>query len=177
MKKISTIACAALAGTLGFSSAAFARDGGDHDRGDRANRFEQRQERREAREQRWDERRDERRADRRDDRGWRQGPQAGAYQPRYEAPHPRYVAPGPRYAPQPSYGYRYDQPSYRSHAPRFSRGGYLPHEYRQRAYYVNDWHSHGGLYAPPYGHQWVNVDGDFLLVALATGIIANLLVN
>ena len=166
MQKISTIACAALAGTLSFASAAFARDGGDHDRGDRANRFEQRQER---------QRGDERRVDRRADRGWRQGPHTRPYQPSYEAPHSRYVAPAPRYAAQPSYGY--GQTGYRSHTPRFHRGAYLPHEYRQRAYYVNDWHSYGGLYAPPYGHQWVNVDGDFLLVALATGIIANLLVN
>lgn len=177
MKKISAIVGAALAGTLGLGSAAFARDGGDHDRGDREERFEQRQGRHAAREQRWEGRRDERRAGHRDDRGWRQGPHAGAYQPRYEAPQPRYVAPARQYAPQPSYSYRYEQPSYRSHVPRFHRGGHLPHEYRQRAYYVNDWHSHGGLYAPPYGHQWVNVDGDFLLVALATGIIANLLVN
>lgn len=39
-----------------------------------------------------------------------------------------------------------------------------------------DWRSHG-LYAPPSGHQWVQVDSEFVLVALATGLIANLLIN
>jgi Ni/Co efflux regulator RcnB len=38
---------------------------------------------------------------------------------------------------------------------------------------VNDWHAYHGLYAPPSGHQWVNVDGELLLVALTTGLIAN----
>lgn len=30
---------------------------------------------------------------------------------------------------------------------------------------------------PPYVHQGVNVDGEFLLLALATGLIANALLN
>jgi len=70
----------------------------------------------------------------------------------------------------------YQQPSYRA-SHRFYRGGYLPYEYRQPVYYVNNWNAYPGLYAPPYGHQWMNVDGEFLLVALATGLIANALLN
>ena len=159
--KTSAIVCAVLAGSLGFSTIASAAPGDRRDRGDRA---EQRQDRREARQDRREarlERRDDRRDDRRVDRAWNQGYRAGVQQPRYVyTPPPRVV---------------YSQPSYRSHAPRFHRGGYLPHEYRQRGYYVSNWHAHRGLYAPPHGHQWVQVGSDFLLVAIATGLIANLL--
>lgn len=166
--KTSAIVCALLAGTVGFSSIASAAPG---DRGDRAEqrqeRREARQDRREVRQERRAERRDDRRDDRRVDRAWDRGYRAGVQQPR-----PVYTPPRRVYT-QP--GYVYAQPAYRSHVPRFHRGGYLPHEYRQRGYYVNDWHAHRGLYAPPYGHQWVQVGSDFLLVAIATGLIANLL--
>ena len=147
--KTSAIVCAVLAGTLGFSSLASAAPGDHRNRGDRAEQREARQERRDARV--------ERRVDRAFDRGVRTG---AAQQPRYVVQQPRYV---------------YSQPSYRSTAPRYYRGGYLPYEHRQHARYVSDWHSHRGLYAPPQGHQWMQVGSDFLLVALATGLIANLL--
>jgi len=59
---------------------------------------------------------------------------------------------------------------------QYERQGQQP-QYSQRQYYVNDWRAHH-LYAPPYGYQWVQADGgDYLLVALATGLIANLLLN
>lgn len=158
MKK-SAIVCAVLAGTFGFTGVASAQDWrgrGDDRRQDRA---EQRQERREARQERREDRRD--RQEQRVDRAWQQGYRA-AQQPRYVHQQPSYV---------------YTQPSYRTASPRFHRGGYLPTQYRSHGYHVNDWHAHQGLYAPPYGHQWVQVGSDFLLVALATGLIANLLVN
>lgn len=60
---------------------------------------------------------------------------------------------------------------------RYYRGDYVPYEYRQRHYYVNDWRARH-LYAPPRGYQWVETDtGDYLLMALATGLIANLVLN
>lgn len=63
------------------------------------------------------------------------------------------------------------------HAPQYRRGDHLPYELRQNRHYVNDWRAHR-LYAPPQGYQWVQADsGDYLLVALATGLIANLLLN
>lgn len=68
---------------------------------------------------------------------------------------------------------RYDR-GYADYDGYFRRGGYLPYEYRRPDYYV-DWRSYPGLYAPPYGYQWVQVGNDFLLVALASGLIANLL--
>jgi len=56
------------------------------------------------------------------------------------------------------------------------RGGYLPREYRSRHYVVDDWRAHR-LYAPPRGHQWVQAGGDYVLVAIATGLIAAVLLN
>ena len=167
--KTSAIACAVLAGTFGLGSVASAQGmgrGGDHgDRGDRGDRAEQRHDRNDDhRNGRWDGRRD----DRRDDRGDRQGWRAGHQQPHYGYQQPQYHYQQPRYV--------YQQPSYR-HSPRFYRGSYLPHEYRNRGYYVSNLQSHPGLYAPAYGQQWVNVDGEFLLVALATGLIANAILN
>lgn len=58
----------------------------------------------------------------------------------------------------------------------FYRGGRLPPEYRGRSYVVDDWRGHR-LYAPPRGYQWVQTGGDYVLVALATGIIAAILLN
>ena len=54
---------------------------------------------------------------------------------------------------------------------RHKRGHYVPVEYRQSRYVVR--HHHPQLYAPPRGHQWVQIDGEFLLVAVATGLIAH----
>lgn len=69
-------------------------------------------------------------------------------------------------------GHRWD----RSHA-QFHRGGYVPYEYRHQRYYVNDWRARH-LSPPPYGYQWVQSDsGDIILMALATGLIANLIFN
>jgi len=161
--KTSAIVCAVLAGTFGFSTIASAQGWRDHDRGDRGDRgdrVEHRQDRRDARrdwrEDRREARRDwreHRREDRRDER-WRE-----------RARHPHYVYGTPTYRVAPAY------------PARFHRGGYLPWEYRSHVYYVNDWHAYPRLYAPPYGHQWVNVDGEFLLVAIATGVIVNALLN
>ena len=53
-----------------------------------------------------------------------------------------------------------------------------PHalRYRTRHYVVDDWRGHH-LYAPPRGYHWVQSGGDYLLVAVATGIIASILLN
>lgn len=65
---------------------------------------------------------------------------------------------------------------YGNAGPRFYRGGYLPVSYRQPTYYVS-WRAYPNrLYAPPYGYQWVQVDHEFVLIALATGLIATTLV-
>lgn len=59
----------------------------------------------------------------------------------------------------------------------YTRGGYVPHEYRGNRYVVSDWRRHRGLYAPHHGYHWVQAGNDYLLVAVATGLIANVLLN
>ena len=56
------------------------------------------------------------------------------------------------------------------------RGGRLGNEYRGNQYVVNDWRGHH-LSAPPRGQHWVQTGGDYVLVAIATGIIAQVLLN
>ena len=65
---------------------------------------------------------------------------------------------------------------YGARGPEWRRGGRIPSEYRNRQYVVNDWRGHH-LNAPPRGYQWVQVGGDYVMVAIATGIIANLILN
>ncbi|MEP7282632.1 MAG: RcnB family protein [Rubrivivax sp.] len=58
----------------------------------------------------------------------------------------------------------------------FRRGGYLPREYRSRQYVVDNWRLHH-LYAPPRGYHWVQTGGDYVLAAIATGVILQILLN
>lgn len=58
----------------------------------------------------------------------------------------------------------------------FYRGGRLPTQYRSRQYVVDDWRGHH-LSSPPRGYQWVQTGADYVLVAVATGIIAELLLG
>ncbi len=41
---------------------------------------------------------------------------------------------------------------------------------------VNNWHVHQ-LPSPPRGHHWVQMGGDYVLVAIATGIIVQLILD
>ena len=56
------------------------------------------------------------------------------------------------------------------------KGDRMPDAYRDKRYEVTDWRSHH-LSAPPSGYHWVQVNGDFVLAAVATGVIADLLLN
>jgi Ni/Co efflux regulator RcnB len=59
----------------------------------------------------------------------------------------------------------------------YKRGGHVPREYRTGRYVVTDWHREN-LRQPPRGYHWVRSDnGDFLLVAVATGIVMDLLLH
>ena len=58
----------------------------------------------------------------------------------------------------------------------FYRGGYLSHEYRDNRYVVSDWQRYR-LSAPPRGHHWVRAGDDYVLAVIATGLIANILIN
>ena len=59
---------------------------------------------------------------------------------------------------------------------QFYKGERLPSEYHNRQYVVDDWRGHR-LSAPPRGYHWVQIGGDYVLVAIATGIIMQLLLN
>jgi Ni/Co efflux regulator RcnB len=65
---------------------------------------------------------------------------------------------------------------YNARGSEFRRGGHIPRELRDRSYVVNDWRGHR-LSAPPRGYQWVQVGPDYVLTAIATGLIANLILN
>ncbi|OGB15435.1 MAG: hypothetical protein A3E51_13110 [Burkholderiales bacterium RIFCSPHIGHO2_12_FULL_67_38] len=70
-------------------------------------------------------------------------------------------------------GHRY---YYSARGPEFRRGRYIPREYRNRQYVVVNHRVHH-LYAPPRGHQWVQVGTDYVLIAVATGLIAHIVLN
>ncbi|MGJ9417813.1 RcnB family protein [Massilia sp. CMS3.1] len=53
------------------------------------------------------------------------------------------------------------------------RGQRLPSNYNNRHYVVDNWRSHR-LSAPPRGHHWVQVGNDYVLAAVATGLIASI---
>lgn len=58
----------------------------------------------------------------------------------------------------------------------FHMGDRLPFEYRDRHFVVDDWRGRN-LGAPPGGYHWVQTGGDYVLAAIATGIILQLLLN
>jgi Ni/Co efflux regulator RcnB len=100
------------------------------------------------------------RYDRRRVESWRGRPEWNGY---------RGARPGYWYAP--GYGYQRMDPRFRS---SWRRGAYVPGPYRH--YYVQDW-GYYGLRPPPSGYRWVYADGNFVLMALASGLIADVIVN
>jgi Ni/Co efflux regulator RcnB len=58
----------------------------------------------------------------------------------------------------------------------YHKGDRLPVEYRHRHYVVDDWRGHQ-LSAPPRGYHWVQTGNDYVLVAIATGIILQLFLS
>ena len=57
----------------------------------------------------------------------------------------------------------------------YKKGGHMPTEYRGGSYAVTDWQSEH-LSAPPRGYHYVRSDnGDFILVAITTGVIASII--
>ena len=78
-----------------------------------------------------------------------------------------------RYGPQgPGYADRRGAGPDRSLRP----GGRLPPAYRTRHYVVDDWRAHR-LTPPPRGYHWVQVGADYVLVAIATGIILQIILG
>jgi Ni/Co efflux regulator RcnB len=58
----------------------------------------------------------------------------------------------------------------------YYRGDRMPYQYRSYQYVVEDWRGHG-LRVPPRGYHWVQNGGDYVLVAIATGIILEMLLS
>lgn len=58
----------------------------------------------------------------------------------------------------------------------FRRGHPMPQRFRGNDYRVNDWRARG-LYEPPRGAHWAYVDGNYVLIAAATGVIAAILLG
>jgi Ni/Co efflux regulator RcnB len=56
------------------------------------------------------------------------------------------------------------------------RGGRLPSRYRNHQYVVDNWRDHH-LRPPPRGYHWVQTGSDYVLAAIATGVIADLIIN
>jgi Ni/Co efflux regulator RcnB len=85
---------------------------------------------------------------------------------------------GPYPFPDRYRGYNRDPGYYRDrddyyrddYPPRFERGAY----FRDRGYVVSNWDSYR-LHRPPRGYHWVYADGQFLLVAIASGLIADII--
>lgn len=130
----------------------------------RDNRWDRRDDRRDNRWDRHNDRKDWRHDRRHSDwghRGWDRGRHNGYYYRNtwyYGAP------------PRAYYGDRYYRPDYR----RWERGYYAPSYYRGDVVY--DYHRHG-LRHPPRGYRWVRADHDYLLIAIASGLIADVIIN
>jgi len=84
--------------------------------------------------------------------------------------------------PQPKHGYEYqlvkkrhdDRRDFRRHDDRrqyWTRGRELPRSYRSHV--VRDYGRYH-LRRPPRGHQWVRVGNDYLLISIASGVIASI---
>ena len=59
----------------------------------------------------------------------------------------------------------------------YRKGGHMPTEYRGKSYVVTDWRSEH-LRAPRRGYHYVRSDnGDLILVAITTGVIASIIAH
>jgi Ni/Co efflux regulator RcnB len=136
----------------------------DREREDlRDSQRELREDRRDFRDDRRDFRND-RRADRwdRNNRDWWRG----------RSEFRDYRGPRSGYWYAPGYGYYRVDPRYARSVWR--RGAYVPPAYR--SYYVRD-PAFYGLRAPPPGYRWVYLDNNLVLMAVATGLIADIVAN
>ncbi len=76
-------------------------------------------------------------------------------------------------------GYGYQQ-SYRHSGwhdrSDWRRGGHVARYDWDRGYRV-DYRGHRRLYSPPYGYEWRQVDDNYVLAAIASGLIASIIIN
>lgn len=55
----------------------------------------------------------------------------------------------------------------------WKKGQRVPAEYRTYNFIMDDWRGHG-LSAPPRGHKWLGVNGDYVLVSTNNWTISNI---
>lgn len=70
-------------------------------------------------------------------------------------------------------GRQFDRGGFPQPHAEWRRGGRVPPEYRSGNYVVNDWRAYR-LQPPPRGYQWVGVGGDYVLTAVGTGVIVQI---
>ena len=70
----------------------------------------------------------------------------------------------------------YGRPGYRPGYEAWRRGAYLPSYYRGRGYVVNDYYRYH-LRPPPRGYYWYRTGNDYVLAAIATGLIFEVIAN
>ena len=79
-----------------------------------------------------------------------------------------------------SYGappaYYYGRPGYRPGYSAWRRGGYLPPYYRGDSYIIRDY-GYYRLRPPPRGYYWYRTGNDYVLAAIATGLIFDIIDN
>ncbi|ATQ42683.1 RcnB family protein [Caulobacter mirabilis] len=172
-----TIAAAA---AVGGPMLAVATEAAAQDRG----RWERHEDRRDHREGRWDRREDrwDRREDRWDRREDRWDRRDGRYDHRWDqrsrwdrGRHNGYYWNNRWYYGPPPSSY-YGRPGYRPGYASWRRGAYLPPYYRDRGYVVYDYGRYG-LRPPPRGYYWYRDGSDYLLAAVATGLILDVIIN
>lgn len=113
--------------------------------------------------------------------GGPQGPRPGQGGPQYKQPAPPpppMVRPGAQPPKPHPHGMPPGQAKRMGAGPNHNwvKGTRVPPQYRTPHYVVNDWRNHG-LKSPPRGYQWVQYGGDYLLVAIATGVISQLILG
>jgi len=148
--KTKTLICSIAIASLGFSSLSYAQP----------SRQEARQDAREARQDRREAQRDLRQADNARERREARQDLREAQRDLRDARQDRREA------------RRY----YNARGPEFRRGGRLPSELRHNQYVVSNWRGHH-LSAPPRGYHWVQVGPDYVLAAIATGVIVNMILG
>ncbi len=74
--------------------------------------------------------------------------------------------------PPRAYGYGYGRPGYDG----WRRGDYLPAYNRDRGYVVYDYGRYR-LRPPPRGYYWYRTGNDYVLAAIATGLIFDVITN
>lgn len=161
MEKKHLIIPTLLAAMLGASAPSFAQDRYHGDRGERGDgpRYSQRDRSgdRYDRNDRYDrQNRGERRYDRDDRRDGYQARGGGRYGNEGWGEERRWNGAGPDHS--------------------FRRGDRLPSRYRNHQYVVNNYREHH-LRPPPRGYHWVQTGSDYVLAAIATGLIADLIIN